>query len=246
MDIKSSLITRYQQIDPAVLYERAIDYLSSQGENTSNLKSVDRSKVDFYDDYALLITNFSYGNTTKSMGEVTAHEQTYINSSPDNPLEATFTYTESRQDAQTFKFTEGLKVGAKASFKAKLPFVGEATTEVSAEATFSAEQTVATTVTTTWQFAEKITVKPTTAVKATGFISIAKLNAPFTCNVQVTGGKVLVWFRITDGTWTETPIPVTAIMTDEDRSFILSGNFDGSEAAETYVKVVPAAIAASA
>lgn len=247
LDIKAALLERYEQIDQATLTERAFDYLTSTGQDISNLQAVYRPTVEFYDDnYGLVITDFSYGNVTKSMSDLAAHTQTYRNQSPDDPLEATFTYTETRQDSQSFKFTEGLKVGAKAQFKAKLPLVGEASTEVSAEVSFSAEQTVSTTSTTTWQFSEKITVKPNTAVQATGFIRIAKLNAPFRCNVQVISGQVLVWFTLKNGTYTETPIPVVDMMTDEERSFYLTGNLDGSEAAETYVNVVPVSISAAA
>jgi Clostridium epsilon toxin ETX/Bacillus mosquitocidal toxin MTX2 len=240
LDIKDALLKKYRQIDPSALTQRAFDYLSSINyRDIADLKSVDRSTVDFYDDYDLLITDFRYGTIAKSFSDAVAHEQTYSNSSPDDPLEATFTYTYTRQDSQTFKFTEGLKVGAKAGFKAKLPLVGESSVEVSAEVSFSAEQTIATTSTTTWQFSEKITVKPETAVQAKGFIRVAKVDAPFTCNVRVAGGKVLVWFLLKSGSYTEIPMPVTDMMTDEERSFVLSGNLSGSEAADAYVKVRP-------
>jgi hypothetical protein len=57
---------------------------------------------------------------------------------------------------------------------------------------------------------------------------------------------VLVWFTLKNGTYTETPIPVVDMMTDEERSFYLTGNLDGSEAAETYVNVVPVSISTAA
>ncbi len=245
LDIKNALLKNYQQVDPSALTLRALDYLSSINyRDLANIESVDRSTVEFYEtDYDLLITDFHYGAVSKSFSDLVAHEQTYINSSPDDPLEATFTYTFSRQDSQTFKFTEGLKIGTKAAAKVKLPLVGETAIEVSAEVSFSAEQSVVTTSTTTWQFSEKITVKPDTAVQAEGFIRVAKLDAPFTCNVRVTGGNVLVWFLLKGGnSYTELPIPVTDMMTDAERSFALAGNLSGSEAAETYVKVVPAQV----
>jgi Clostridium epsilon toxin ETX/Bacillus mosquitocidal toxin MTX2 len=240
LDVKDALLKRYQQIDPSALTERAFDYLSSINyRDIASLKSVDRSTVEFYDDYGLLITDFSYGSVSKSFNDMVAHEQTYSNSSPDDPLEATFTYAYTRQDSQALKFTEGLKIGTKAAVKAKLPLVGESSVEVSAEVSFSAEQTIATTSTTNWQFSEKITVKPETAVQARGFIRVAKLDAPFTCHVRVTDGKVLVWFLLKSGSYTELPIPITDMMTDEERSFVLSGNLSGSEAADAYVKVRP-------
>lgn len=245
LDVKAALLANYNQIDPAVLYQRAIDYLTSSGGNTDGLLSVDRSTVEFYDDYGLFITDFSYGDGTKTMNDMAVHQQTYVNRSPDDPLEGTFTYTLTRQDSQTFKFTEGLKIGAKASFKAGLPVLAEGKVEVSGEISFSAEQTLATTTTTTWQFAEKVTVKPLTAVQATGFLRFAEMDMPFTCNVSVNSGKVLVWFQTTNG-YTETPIPVTDMMAIEERTFVLSGQFNGSEGDETYVQVDPLANAAAA
>jgi hypothetical protein len=117
---------------------------------------------------------------------------------------------------------------------------------VSTEVSFTAEQSVATTTSSTWQFSETITVKPNTSVQAKGFIQVAKVSAPFTCNVRVTGGKVLVWFELNSGGYTELPIPVTALMTDEERSFVLAGRLDGSLASRAYVRVDPAPRTATA
>ncbi|HYP58501.1 MAG TPA: ETX/MTX2 family pore-forming toxin [Beijerinckia sp.] len=243
LDINQALSKEFQKISSAVLLERVVDYLTSigRGKDAADVSFVDAKTTEFYQsNYDLLITDFTYGNVNTSMRDLVAHEEIYINSSPDDPLEATFSYEYSRQDGQSFKFTEGLKVGTKAGVKAKLPIVGEANVEVSAEVSFSAEQSFTTTETSRWNFSEKLTVKPSTSVKVTGLIRIAKLDAPFTCKVKVLDGNAFVELGLKGNKgYSQMVMPIKAIMSDEERSFVLSGNLNGSEAAETFVKVVP-------
>ncbi len=133
LDINAALLQKFQTIDQAVLTKRAIDYLTSVGatDKIARLAAIETGYSEFYQDhYGLLITDFSYGEVKQSLKSVIAHQETYANASPDDPLEATFSYEYSRQDGQSFKFTEGLKVGTKAGVKAKLPLVGEANVEV--------------------------------------------------------------------------------------------------------------------
>jgi hypothetical protein len=243
LDINTALFKKFQTIDQATLMQRAIDYLTSIGatQRVADLAAIETGLTEFYQDrYDLLITDFSYGEVKQSLKSLIAHQETYANASPDDPLEATFSYEYSRQDGQSFKFTEGLKVGAKAGVKAKLPLVGEANVEVSAEVSFSAEQSFSTTESSKWNFLQKVTVKPLTSVKVIGYIRIGKIDAPFNCNVKVLDGNVLVEVKLKgDKGYSSWVFPVAAMMSDAERSFVLSGNLSGSEASDIYVKVEP-------
>ncbi len=243
LDVNEALYKKFQTIDQATLMERAIDYLTSIGatQKIASLAAIETGSSEFYQDhYDLLISNFSYSEVKQSLKSVVAHQETYTNASPDDPLEATFSYDYSRQDGQSFKFTEGLKVGTKAGVKAKLPLVGEANVEVSAEVSFSAEQSFSTTETSRWSFLQKVTVKPNTSVKVIGYIRIGKVDAPFSCNVQVLDGNVLVEVKLKDNQgYSSWVFPIAAMMSDAERSFVLSGTLTGSEASDTYVKVEP-------
>ncbi len=243
LDINSALHAKFETIDQATLVDRLTDYLTSVGRisDAAKLVAVETKETEFYQTiYGLLISDFAYADVTPIFTDLAADEQTYVNASPDDPLEATFAYEFSRQDGQSFKFAEGLKVGTKAGVKAKLPFVGEANVEVSAEVSFSAEQSFTTVDTTKWSFSEKITVKPRTAVKATGYIRIAKLDAPFHCNVKVLDGNALIQVKIKgDQLYTSWVVPIVNMMSDDERSFALSGTITGSEAAKIYVEVTP-------
>ncbi len=243
LDINTALFKKFQTIDQAILMQRAIDYLNSIGatQRIANLAAIETGSSEFYQDhYGLLITDFSYGQVKQTLNNVVAHQETYANASPDDPLEATFSYEYSRQDGQAFKFTEGLKVGTKAGVKAKLPLVGEANVEVSAEVSFSAEQSFSTTETSKWNFNQKVTVKPNTSVKVVGFIRIGKVNAPFNCNVKVLDGNVLVEVKLKgDQGYSSWVFPVVAMMSDDERSFVLAGTLSGSEASDIFVKVEP-------
>lgn len=244
LDINGALHAKFQTIDQATLVERLIDYLTSVGRNqdVQRLAAVETKATEFYQTtYGLAISDFAYGNAAPILKDLIAHEETYVNSSPDDPLEATFAYEFSRQDGQNFKFAEGLKVGTKAGVKAKLPFVGEANVEVSAEVSFSAEQSFTTVQMSKWTFSTKVTVKPNTAVQVTGFIQIATLNTPFTCKVKVLDGNVLVEVKLKgDQGYTSWVVPIVYMMSDEERSFVLSGTLTGSEAARIFVKETPA------
>ncbi|WP_026607982.1 ETX/MTX2 family pore-forming toxin [Methylocapsa acidiphila] len=246
LDINAALHAKFQTIDQAALVDRITDYLTSIGKirDAQLIAAVETQSTEFYQrSYGLLISDFAYGNATPTFKDLVAHEETYVNASPDDPLEATFAYEYSRQDGQSFKFTEGLKIGTKVGLKAKLPLIGESNVEINAEVSFSAEQSFTTTETSRWSFSEKVTVKPNTAVKVTGFIQIAKLDAPFTCHVKVLDGDILVEVKLKgDQGYTSWGVPIVAMMSDDERSLTLSGTLTGSEAAKIFIKETPASV----
>ncbi len=77
-------------------------------------------------------------------------------------------------------------------------------------------------------------------MKVVGFIRIGKVDAPFNCNVRVLDGNVLVEVKLKDNQgYSSWVFPIVAMMSDEERSFVLSGTLTGSEASDIYVKVEP-------
>ena len=89
----------------------------------------------------------------------------------------------------------------------------------------------------TWEIKTTVPVPPHSTTKVTGYIQNANIDADFTATVRATKGKVLTWFLLNDGTYTETPIPLVVLLTDDERTLPVGGRFDGVEGVNAYTKV---------
>jgi hypothetical protein len=109
----------------------------------------------------------------------------------DNPenVEITSRFTESIEKANefTWSITEGLKLGAEASFSVTAPLIGK--TEAKASAELSLESTQGQTVSTNekWEQEVEVKVPPKTSIEATSLLEQATINTTFTVTLIATG-----------------------------------------------------------
>lgn len=86
------------------------------------------------------ITNFSYSELQILPIPVVAYDGTCHNSSTTATEDVEVSYSKELAESYAFSFSEELKLGAKASFKCGLPFIGEARTEIWGEINAGATQ----------------------------------------------------------------------------------------------------------
>ncbi|HEX5155519.1 MAG TPA: ETX/MTX2 family pore-forming toxin [Parafilimonas sp.] len=240
LDIVAEMTSAYKNDLPNA-WERVKNYYQNLSPETlKGIKGLDpQGNTDFYaPDYGIVISDFNYTSVNPSFTPNEVADQTLINNGT-TTVDETFSFKKASQDNFKFGFSEGLKVGTKASAKVKLPFVGEGTAEVSAEITFNANQEWSKSNAEEWTYTTRIPVPPNSKIRCTGFIKYSNINCPFTANVKATDGMVLTWFQLENGTYTEFPVPLTILLTEQQRTFQVSGKFDGGEGVSVYSQIDP-------
>jgi hypothetical protein len=225
--------------DQANVWKRIQDYMKQIGD-TETLKNVagldPGNTLEFYDDYGITLTNFVYQTQDPVFAPEMVSERVYENDG-DTEISEDFSYSKALEESFTFGFTEGLKVGLQATVSAGLPLVGEAEVQISGEVSFEANQSWTQTETKTWEVRTTVPVPAHSTTKVQGYVRNAKIDATFSGIVRATKGKVLTWFKLNDGTFTETPIPLVVLLTEDQRTFGVGGNFEGVEGVSAYTKV---------
>jgi hypothetical protein len=237
IDIKAQLKKRYEADLPNV-WKRVQDYYAKIGESSRLDGYVldPDGAVDFYANYGVAITDFTYEVETPNYAPVIAFDQSFANNT-DATDTMTPSFTRSETDAFSFGFNEGLKIGTKATIKVGIPLIADGEAEVSGEISFGSSQQWTKSETQTWASSTTAQVPPHSTVEVKGFIQNATVNAQFRGTATATDGNVLVWFRnVSTGTFTEWPIPVTVLLTRAQRSFPVSGSYTGIEGVLTYWK----------
>ena len=239
LDLFAEYAQRIKQ-DQANAWVRIQAYFKNIGDNQTlqNVAGLDPGNtLEFYDDdYGIVLTDFAYQQQDPVFTPEMVSERIYENDG-DTEITEDFSFNKATEESFTFGFTEGLKIGLKATVKAALPLVGESEVEVSGELTFEANQSWSKSETKTWEIKTTVPVPPHSTTKVTGYIQNANIDADFTATVRATKGKVLTWFLLNDGTYTETPIPLVVLLTDDERTLPVGGRFDGVEGVNAYTKV---------
>ena len=133
IDIKAKLQERYERDLPNV-WKRIQDYYASIGQS-SQLDGYEldpAGNVEFYADYGVALTDFTYVTQSPTYAPLIAFDQNFSNSSTGMDT-VTASFTRSETDTFTFSFTEGLKIGAKATVKVGIPLIADGKAEVSGE-----------------------------------------------------------------------------------------------------------------
>lgn len=105
-----------------------------------------------------------------------------------SPAKITEVIKKSITKTSTFQwgFKESLKIGAKAKFEAKIPFIGSAETEVSTEFGFEANQTWTTTTSETYEISQQITLDSRSAIEVSAWVDWANnYKTPFTLTLWI-------------------------------------------------------------
>jgi hypothetical protein len=220
-------------------------YLKEIGENNLAQKAVNLIGIEGNPDgYQLVISDFSYSDLDRIFMPDLVVERVFENKA-NVTLQDTFTYSKVQTETQGFSFTEGLKVGTKASAKVGLPLIGNTSVEVNAEVQFNATQNWSTTTQQTWQQSSTVNVPPNTSVKVTGFVKTAKLTASFVGKVRVVGGTVyLLMSSTTDPKeqWKQEwylEIPLDAILTHDQLAFPVAGSLRGAIGTTLIISAEP-------
>lgn len=221
--------------DPAATLANIQKYLQSIGEPDKAAKAVNLLGLEGgASGYNVVLSDFQYSNADPTFSPTLVVDRIFVNDS-DATLSDTFTYNKTLQEAQTFSFTEGLKVGTKASAKVSLPLVGGTDVEVSAEVSFGATQTFATTTTQSWTQSSTINVPSHQSVKVVGLVKLASnVHRAFTGYAKVKGGTFnFLLSSTTDPSkqWLQEwylEVPIGAVLTDSQRQFPVAGSWSGA------------------
>ncbi|WP_225902689.1 ETX/MTX2 family pore-forming toxin [Pseudanabaena sp. PCC 6802] len=244
MTTNTTEIDVQKQIESIILNDTDNIFLKVK-EYVAQTSTIDVSKfksiawVDCYEVYVDLV-DFKYSDVVTNYTPEIVGERIYTNDTGTSSLDDTFTYSKTLTESFTFGFSEGLKVGASAKFKAGLPIIGEGEVSLDAEVSFTANQSWTQTESRTWSQSTKVTVPPHSDIKVTAFISQADINSKFTGTARATDGHIQMGVYIDDPkNIQDLIIPIVAILTDEQRGFPLSGTFAGVEGVLSYTKVEP-------
>jgi hypothetical protein len=158
---------------------------------------------------------------------------------------ATQTFADTKTTTASFKWslTEGLKLGAKTSFKVSAPVFAEGKIEASIELSFSATQEQTTTDSQAWQYGASIPVPPHSVVQASAIVSMAEYNPNWYARLRVTGQSV-AWYadNRTSGMSTYPNIlcaglpGFTVDPTDNSALYAAGGTFKGAQGLSVEVK----------
>lgn len=237
-DVVTELALRIKQ-DTATAWARVQAYYQRNGQSAqlNHIDSLD-GLTEFYDsDYGITLQDFTYSTPSIVQTPVVVSTRTYQNDG-DTEIQEDFEFSKAMEESFTFGFTEGLKVGAKATAKVGLPLVGESEVELSAEVTFQADQQWTNTETKQWSLKTSVPVPAHSTVKITGFITNAKIDTMFSGVAKATKGNVLTWFKLKgEGGYTEFPIPLVVLLPEDQRVFPVSGSFQGVEGISAYTHV---------
>lgn len=184
-------------VDLAAVVEKAIwalpdgvarlkKYLLATGFDPVAAGKIDRLTHGGGGELYIEICDFQYSPGSTQFNPMVIAQSVFTN--PTNAeITEQFSYSKTLTDTFMFKFTEGLKIGTSAKFKAGLPLVGEGEVAVSGEVSFGAEQQWTSTESKTWTASLSIKIPAQQRIRVTASLSLAKITASFTCKARVTG-----------------------------------------------------------
>jgi hypothetical protein len=189
-------------------------------------------------DYDLSIEDWRFTETGPGGTVPELVDQKEIDNNSAAGVSEQFTYSKSLTDTFTFSFTEGIKVGVSAKFKAGIPVAGTEWT-VSGELSFTATQTQTTTNTSTWSNTVTVNVPAHTKVRAIAFVNVGNPSYSFTASVFVYNGMVnLPAYDPGARMWNDIFVPLDVLLPQPaDRSISLSGKLSAKCGVRTYVEV---------
>ncbi|MGR0482725.1 MAG: ETX/MTX2 family pore-forming toxin [Candidatus Electronema sp. V4] len=236
-DFLSELGQRIKQ-DTTGAWARVQAYYQQIGKTSfiDDIDSLDGLTAFDDDDYGITLQDFTYSTPDVVPMPVEASIRIYQNDG-DTEIQEYFEFTKTMEESFTFGFTEGLKVGTKATAKVGLPLVGESEIALSAEVMFQSDQYWTQTETKGWALKTVVPVSAHSMVKITGFINNAKINATFSGVAKATKGSVLTWFKLKGHGYTEAVVPLVILLPEDKRTVPLSGSFQGIEGISAYTHV---------
>lgn len=212
----------------------------------ANNPRVSREKFDptpngvvevFSGDLDLVLSDFTFSKQEGTKGTEIIGTQTFLNNA-NATITDSFTYSSTKTESFTLKFSEGLKVGTKATVKTNLGFIVKGRAEINAEITFSSDQTWSSQVAETFADTITISVPAHSRLSATAILNIEKGVFNFKGIATATSQIVdaVMWFKGKDGGGSSWHVPLKVLLSaDADRQVPVSGTVDGALAVSVTV-----------
>ena len=148
-----------------------------------------QSKPDYVvnnDDVVVEMLEFEYDKVDVSHTPQLVASSTFSNGTD---AQATQTFSDTKTTTSSFKWglQEGLKIGAKTSFKVGVPLIADGKVEVSAELNVGSTQEWTTTQAQSWGYSAQIPVPPHTMVTASLLVTMAEYSPSWRMRLRVTG-----------------------------------------------------------
>jgi len=221
---------------------RVKKYLAATGHHDANVYTSLYTDNAYVYTYELSLQDWNFHETMPGMHVPEVVDQTEIV----NPTPATvsnqFSYSKKVADTFTFSFTEGIKVGVSAKFKAGVPVANTEWT-VSGEISFSGTQTQTTSRETTWTNTTTINVPANTKIHVDAIVSVVTPVYEFTASAVVINSKVnIAAYDPTANSWNDLIIPLEILLPSlDDRSIPLAGTLMAKAGLDTYIqtKIIP-------
>jgi len=237
--------------DPAVLMQAAIkaragaaaltrlqQYLTQTGHPHPEVYTKLAADAAFLYRYDLSVQDWRFAEVNPGVLVPELVDQKEIDNSSAATVTEQFSYTKTTTDTFAFSFTEGLKVGVSAKFKAGIPVAGTEWT-VSGELSFSATQTQTTTTTNTWSNTVTVNVPAHTKVRAVAFVSVGSPQYTFSASAVVDNGMVQIpTWNSTAKSYDDLLIPLEVLLpTTADRAIPLAGALAAQCGVRSYVQL---------
>jgi hypothetical protein len=221
--------------------DRVKQYLASTGDPDAGRYTklyTDGALVYKYD---LSVADWRFTETDKGGMVPELVDQKEIDNSSAATVSEQFTYSKTLTNTFTFSFTEGIKIGVSAKFKANVPFFGGGEWTVSGELSFSATQTDTETNTTTWSNTVTVNVPAHTKVRAIAFVNVGNPTYTFNATALISNGMVNIpAYDPNAKSWNDLFIPLDVLLPmPAERSIPLSGELSAQCGVRTYVEVDP-------
>jgi hypothetical protein len=243
--------TRPGESDPAALMQAVIkakagaaaltrvqQYLTQTGHPHAEVYTKLAADAAFLYRYDLSVQDWRFAEVNPGVLVPELVDQKEIDNSSAATVSEQFSYTKTTTDTFAFSFTEGLKVGVSAKFKAGIPVAGTEWT-VSGELSFSATQTQTTTTTNTWSNTVTANVPAHTKVRAVAFVSVGSPQYTFSASAVVDNGMVQIpTWNSTAKSYDDLLIPLEVLLpTNADRSIPLAGALAAQCGVRSYVQL---------
>nr|WP_294508286.1 ETX/MTX2 family pore-forming toxin [uncultured Rhodopila sp.] len=189
------------------------------------------------DDLGLVLSDFTFSAVDGTKATEIIGSKNFQNDG-NATITDSFTYSTTKTESFTLKFTEGLKVGLKAEVKAGFGFIIGAKVTVSGEITFNSEQSWTSQVAETFGDTITITVPPKTRLLASAVLNLEKGRFNFRGVATATNLKNIVQmgFRLKEGGFNSWNIPLEVLLpADADRQVPVAGIVDGALAVSVTV-----------
>jgi hypothetical protein len=239
-DPEVEIQSRLNGKDKAAALRNLVAFLKSTGVPEPD--SYVDARFDMPQQFEIELVDFRFDNNKAAYTPLVLDEKVIENTSEKSTLTEQFSYSKTTTDSLALSFTEGLKAGVSAKFKAGIPVANTEWT-ISGEISFSSTQSDTITSSHTWSHTVTVQVPPQSRVRVKAFVTTANVSMTFSAAALVESGYMFTTaHKVVNGQdrqWHDFPmVPIRSLLPDEqDRSLPLSGTYHGTFGISSYTTV---------